>query len=250
MKHILEKARPFIRALLYAPAMGTRYLNIRNFILARFCQWYYFRHASTRYDTPPVIADIGGTGKNQIKNLPGWGRVKVLTVNLYDDADIIDDAGKLEQIEDNSLDGIYSSHVVEHFWWWEAGDLFKLWHRKLKPHARIEIRCPDIEWIIKKCFKAFKKKKLSKVWEDILLHNVYGASVAPWHRYYEKEGQYHRNLFWKDRLKKELSRAGFSRIRRVYYFRHGFDFWPYDIRYKQYYGKILVRDLVMEGYKT
>jgi len=217
-------------------------------ILSGLCKYYYGKQG-TQTDVLPIIADIGGIGKNQVKDLAGWGKVRVLTVNLYDDADIIDDASKLDKVEDGSLEGIYSSHLIEHFWWWECTDVLKLWHRKLKPNGRIKIRCPDMEWIMGKTLKAYKNKNLSEVWQDILFHNAYGSSTEPWHRYYMKEGQYHKNLLWEDHLAEELRHSGFCRIRRIYYFRHLLDLWPYDLRYEQYHGKIMIRDLVMEGYK-
>lgn len=241
--------RQLIRKILYKPTIGTRWLNLRNAILSRACEAYYFRERRHSSDGLPLVADIGGIGKNQVGDLAGWGKVKVLTVNLYDDADINDDATTLEKIEENSLDGIYSSHLIEHLWWWKTADVLGVWYKKLKPRGRIELRCPDIEWIVKKSFEAYKNKKNSEVWEDILFHITYGPSIVPWHRHYGNEGQHHRDLLWEDRLKDKLHQAGFRKVRRIYYFKNGLDHWPYDITYPQFHGKILVRDLVMEGYK-
>ena len=206
------------------PLFKAYILGIRDFVLRRFGKYplsiYRVNEAfKNKSDSLLVVLDIGGIGKNQVKDLPGQGKVRVLTLNLHDEADIMDDATKLNKIEDNSLDGIYSSHLIEHFWWWELESILKLWYRKLKVGGRIEIRCPDIEWIFKKCSSSIKNNKLYLVWEDVLLHNIYGAGVEPWHRFYCKEGQYHRNILWKERLKRELRNAGFYRIRRIYYFK-------------------------------
>jgi len=248
LDNLLNKFRQVVRKVIYPPRVGTRYVNFRNAIISQICNYYYRNHR-VRHTNPPVVADVGGLGKDRVIYLPGWGTAKVVTINLFDDADINDDARKLEKVEDNSFDGIYTSHLIEHLWWWECTDVLKVWHRKLKPNGRIEIRCPDIEWIIKKTFKAYRKNKNCEVWEDILFHTIYGPAVVPWHRYFNNEGQYHRNILWEGRLKEKLTQAGFRKVRRIYYFRNGLDHWPYDITYKQFYGKILIRDLVMEGYK-
>jgi len=184
IRGLSKVAKEFIRKIIYAPTTGTRYLNLRNLILARLCQWYYFGKNRTRHDGLPIVADIGGIGKDQVKNLPGWGKVKLLAVNLYDDADIIEDARKVDKIEDGSLDGIYSSHVIEHFWWWEAVDLLNIWHRKLRPNARIEIRCPDMDWIFKKtssleCGIAHSVKRF----DELLYEHRGPLSFRPLHRF-------------------------------------------------------------------
>jgi SAM-dependent methyltransferase len=249
LDNLLKKVRQAVRKIIYPPAVGTRYVNLRNTIMSQICA-YYYRIPQVQYNNPPVVADLGGIGKDRVMYLPGWGTARVLTINLFDDADINDDARKLEKVEDNSLDGIYTSHLIEHLWWWELTDILRVWHKKLKPNGRIEIRCPDIEWIIKKTFEAYKRGNNSKVWEDILFHTIYGPGVVPWHRYFKNEGQYHRNTLWERRLKEKLTETGFHKVRRIYCFRNGLDHWPYDITYKEFYGKILIRDLVMEGYKS
>jgi hypothetical protein len=195
----------------------------------------------------PIVADLGGRGKGGISYSPGWGKVKMITVNLFDEADIQSDVTKLDEIENGSLDGIYSSHLIEHIWWWEVSTVLETWHKKLKPNSRIEIRCPDFEWIFK---KSLASKNQSHVWEDILLHNTYGPAIEPWHQFYQKDGQHHRNLFWRQRLADELRKAGFKRVRRIRYFLLGLDRWLYDLRYEDYHGKIVVKDLVMEAYVT
>ncbi|OHC01215.1 MAG: hypothetical protein A3H23_10030 [Planctomycetes bacterium RIFCSPLOWO2_12_FULL_40_19] len=197
-------------------------------------------------DSLPVVLDIGGIGKGKIKSIGAWKKAKVLTLNLYDDADIHDDAFTLGTIEDNSLDGIYSSHVIEHFWWYETESLLKNWYKKIKPKGRIEIRCPDIEWIFRFCLK---NKKLFNVAEDVLMHSIYGAASVPCHKYYKKDGQFHYNVFWQGKLKKLLSDVGFKKVRRKKYNKIWLDWWPYDLRYKEYHNKIKIKDLVMEGYK-
>ncbi len=234
-----------VRMFIWKLPIGKR-LRDRYYVMRRR---YNLMRSGKNETELPVVADLGGVGKNQIKEMPGWGIVKVMTVNLYDEADLVDDAAKLGKIEDASLEGIYSSHLIEHFWWWETDDVLKLWLRKLKPRGRIEIRCPDMEYIFRKWHENRNDKKINFVWEDIVFHNVYGAAVEPWHRFYKEEGQRHRNLMTEDRLTEALEHAGFGRIKRVHYSKDYLDRWPYDLRYKEFHGKIIIQDLVMEGFK-
>lgn len=230
------------------PRTGTRLITARNAVFSQVCRLYY-TGIKTASSPAPLIADIGGIGRNQVKSIARWSMARVVTINLYDDSDIQADAVTLSNVEDGTFDGIYSSHLIEHLPWWEMTAVLGIWRDKLKPGGRIEIRCPDFEWINKRCTYAYKKGKDVDLWEDVLLHTTYGPAVVPWHRHYGDPGQHHRNILSAGRLGAAMRRAGFVRVRRISYFKVGFDYWPYDISLKKYYGKVLIRDLVMEGYK-
>ena len=79
-------------------------------------------------------------------------------------------------LDDNSVDNIYASHVVEHFDKNEWDFVRKEWSRVLKVGGTIEIRCPDI---IKAC---------TVVASDISrLNIIYGNQDTP--------GEFHKNGF-------------------------------------------------------
>jgi SAM-dependent methyltransferase len=217
--------------------------------ISRRLSFFPKRH---HYDHSSLVLDIGGVGKQSARSTPGFQGARLTTLNLGEAADISDDARTLTKIEDQSLDGIYSSHLLEHFSWWETEDVLKAWRRKLKPHGRVEIRCPDMEWIFKQWFKVMKNghsDEFKHVWDDIALHNTYGA-VEPWHAANQEEGYRHRNLLTQARLSSALKSAGFTNVRRLRYGKHLVDQWTYDLRYPKYHGKITIRDLVVEGYKA
>lgn len=54
-----------------------------------------------------------------------------------------------ESFADNSVDEIYASHVLEHLGHAESRAALREWHRVLKPHGRIRIAVPDIDYILR-----------------------------------------------------------------------------------------------------
>lgn len=82
-----------------------------------------------------------GCGKRE---LPGWVHI--------DGADFphiaSHDVTKLPY-EDNSVDEIYSAHLINYFDWIQIMPIFKEWKRVLKPKGILRIATPDFEAIAK-----------------------------------------------------------------------------------------------------
>jgi predicted SAM-dependent methyltransferase len=82
---------------------------------------------------------IGGTIPH-----PDW---KILDIEMRPEVDYVGDANDLSQFADESIDTIYASHVLEHFYY-ELGNelLFTLseWYRVLKPDGQLMISVPDL----------------------------------------------------------------------------------------------------------
>ena len=79
----------------------------------------------------------------------GSGLKKVegfLNVDLMLDADIVADVRNLDMIEDDYADEILASHIIEHFYEWEAVPLLREWLRVMKPGGLISIECPNIQF--------------------------------------------------------------------------------------------------------
>ena len=55
----------------------------------------------------------------------------------------------LEQ-DDNSVEEIYASHVLEHFSHQDASKVLTHWVQKLKPGGRLRVAVPNFEWIARK----------------------------------------------------------------------------------------------------
>lgn len=168
---------------------------------------------------------------------PIWGQAIWFTLNIEQEKspDILDDAVTLRQIKDSSVDGIYSSHTIEHVDYALSVQMFRNWCRVLKPGGRIEIRCPDVEWTWKEYFSG-------RLPEAIVTELIMGIRVGPY--------EVHRNLWWESKLTNELHTQGFVNARRIDYgfIQPSLDFWLYDGTHSEHHG-FQVIDLLVEAYK-
>jgi len=81
----------------------------------------------------------------------GWKSVDVAGT-----PDILDDAFKLESIEDKSCEIIVASHILEHGPYHgttkerfiQVIDVLQLWNMKLVPHGRLFIGVPNFHWMV------------------------------------------------------------------------------------------------------
>lgn len=90
--------------------------------------------------TPPLNLHIGGKQAH-----PDW---KILDVLERPEVDYVGNAADLSQFADNSIDRIYASHVLEHFFYGLNQELIlvlKEWHRVLKPGGELMISVPDLK---------------------------------------------------------------------------------------------------------
>lgn len=61
--------------------------------------------------------------------------------------DLVDDCAKLEKIENNSVDLIYTSHMLEHFSREDGRKALQRWYEVLKSNGTLRISVPDFEKI-------------------------------------------------------------------------------------------------------
>lgn len=83
---------------------------------------------------------IGGTESH-----PDW---KILDVEPRPEVDYIGDAADLSKFDNDCVDVIYASHVLEHFYYNLNNQLIgtlKEWHRVLKPGGKLMISVPDLK---------------------------------------------------------------------------------------------------------
>ena len=88
----------------------------------------------------PLKLHIGGREPH-----PDW---KILDVEPRPEVDYIADASDLSQFESDSVESIYASHVLEHFYYRLNNELvntLKEWHRVLKPGGKLLISVPDLK---------------------------------------------------------------------------------------------------------
>ena len=88
----------------------------------------------------PLKLHVGGQEPH-----PDW---KILDVEPRPEVDYITNAQDLSQFESNSVEVIYASHVLEHFYYGLNNELIstlKEWHRVLKPKGKLLISVPDLK---------------------------------------------------------------------------------------------------------
>tara|TARA_R110000796_G_scaffold187972_4_gene304927 strand:+ start:132 stop:674 length:543 start_codon:yes stop_codon:yes gene_type:complete len=107
---------------------------------------------------------------------------------------------KLE-FENNSVDLIYASHVLEYFNRTEAEKVLKEWHRVLKPGCVLRIAVPD--------FKALSSLYNS---EKIRLQNVLGPLYGQMKM--EKKIIYHKTTYDFENISMFLKSLGFSEVKK------------------------------------
>lgn len=120
--------------------------------------------------------------------------------------------------EMNSIDFIYTSHLIEHFTPYEWAAIRKDWYRVLGWGCDIEIHCPDLEAA---CRMFLNGEKSNKYHGIVPFHDmIYGSQ--------ENIGQMHHQGFDKERLKMELLFEGFREV--IVYNSNGVDDWELTCR--------------------
>jgi predicted SAM-dependent methyltransferase len=90
----------------------------------------------------PLRLHIGGK-----KPHPDW---KIVDIEPRPEVDYVTDASNLSQFESNSVEVIYASHILEHFYYGLNNELINTlqeWHRVLKPGGQLLISVPDLKSI-------------------------------------------------------------------------------------------------------
>lgn len=165
------------------------------------------------------LLNVGGGTKNDIPAYySGWQQV-LLDVAGNPQVDLVMDACKLAEsteVEDDSFDAIYCSHMLEHIYAHEVARVLAGFMRVLKPGARLEIRTPDLTPIMTALAEgkalddeAYISPAGPITYRDVLFG--YGPEI-------ERSGQdhyAHRNGFTKTQMTKELETAGFRDVQMV-----------------------------------
>lgn len=84
------------------------------------------------------------------RNFPGFINVDLADFPHIQHNRIVDD---LSPFEDNSVDLIYASHVLEYFYLDDVPRVLKEWRRVLKPKGILKIAVPDFEGLAKAYLK-------------------------------------------------------------------------------------------------
>jgi len=97
---------------------------------------------------------------------------------------------------DESVDELYSSHLIEHIPAPDCDSLLREWYRVLKAGGLLVVRCPNIATHMRRWLEGSEEFRLPAV------NSIVGAARGP--------GDLHRNLFDVRRLRLLVERAGFT----------------------------------------
>ncbi len=111
----------------------------------------------------------------------------------YPIIDLQHDLTKPLPYKDGTIDEIYASHIIEHFSRDEWKEIKKDWYRVLKTGGLLHIECPELSVCIK---NYLDKKPFAE--DDYWLQTIYGSQAE------QSDGQFHKNGFTYESLKKEL----------------------------------------------
>jgi predicted SAM-dependent methyltransferase len=134
---------------------------------------------------------------------PDW---KILDVEDRPEVDFVGNASCLAQFENNSIDAIYTSHVLEHFHHTlnnELIDTLQEWHRVLKPGGKLYISVPNLQVL---CW-LYLNPNLTAIERHYLMRIIFGAQT--------NEYDVHKAGFDFEILAMYLEEAGFEEYEQV-----------------------------------
>tara|TARA_B100000902_G_C27064643_1_gene790860 strand:- start:186 stop:710 length:525 start_codon:yes stop_codon:yes gene_type:complete len=155
--------------------------------------------------------NIGGEQKKE-----GW---KILNIQKKEGVDFIGDISDLSQFNENSIDEIYASHIVEHVDQNKIKATLKGIHRILKDNGKFYISVPDMEVL---CRIFLAKDAPNKV-KFHAMRMMFGGQIDKYDYHYFGWNYEFLNIY--------LIEAGFKNLERVKsfgLFDDTSDFAPYD----------------------
>ena len=137
-------------------------------------------------------------GGREVKS--GW---KILNIQKEDGVDFVGDITNLTQFDDDSIDEIYASHVLEHVGRVEMKNTLKGIYRVLKKNGKLYISVPDLDILC----KIFIDKKASLEQKFEVMRMIYGGQTDKFDFHY---------FGWNTEiLANYLNYSGFKKIERV-----------------------------------
>jgi predicted SAM-dependent methyltransferase len=129
------------------------------------------------------------------KYIPGFIHIDV---KKFPHVDYVISADKLDMFNDNSVDLIYSCHLLEHFGRHQIEDVLKEWYRVLKLGGILRLAVPDFDAVV----DIYQKNRN--------LEEVYGLLMGG----QTHEFNFHHSVFNFDYLSKLLKKVGFKKVYR------------------------------------
>jgi predicted SAM-dependent methyltransferase len=141
-----------------------------------------------------------GCGKAK---LAGW-----VNIDIEPGADLVIDVRKGLPFGDNSLDFIYSEHVLEHLLYEEGEKLLKECRRCLKKGGALRLAMPDLDYIIQKYNTDWENQDWL-LWPEYEFIKTKGQMINIGFRWWG-----HKYLYNEEDLRNQLIGAGFQKVAR------------------------------------
>lgn len=119
------------------------------------------------------------------------------------------DCTTLEEVKDNSVERIYSSHLLEHLPHPQLPDILRTWRDKLIDGGDIYLNVPDITWACEQILSLESGQFLDGYFNQFegehgLQSVLFGTEVHP--------GEYHKSAFTRSSLQQLLQSTGYKDI--------------------------------------
>jgi len=120
------------------------------------------------------------------------------------------DAEVLDEIKNETVDKIYSSHMLEHIPHERVLPMLEMWYSKLRQFGTIKVNVPDLTWAAALLLKYENGQIIEGYFDKFsgergILSIIYGSQSHP--------GEYHSGGFVASYLNELLGLAGFSHIK-------------------------------------
>lgn len=155
-----------------------------------------------------------GCGGSDIRNLPllfqdgSWDEIRY-DIDPVVQPDIVGRLQDMSLLEDGAVDGIYSSHNIEHVWAFEVQPVLAEFRRVLQQDGFALVLCPDIMSVAQAVAQGYLEESLyeSPAGPITAMDILYGyhADIAKGNLFMA-----HKTAFTADTLAKHLLTAGFT----------------------------------------
>jgi len=102
------------------------------------------------------VLEIGANIKPRAKLVPGWeeAEVLILDIDAEQKPDIVADAAHMPEELKEQFDGLFASHVLEHFSYWDTENVLRGWLNCIREGGELHIVVPSWEWAAREVLSA------------------------------------------------------------------------------------------------
>ena len=119
-----------------------------------------------------LVLEIGANVKPLAQMIYPKDKIVTLDVDESQKPTIVGDAAKMPEELLGQLDGLFASHVLEHFSYWHTEDVLNGWKACLKPGGELHVCVPSWEWAA--------REVLSERPSPALLGHSFAGQVNQW----------------------------------------------------------------------